>query len=123
MYRQDGEEAVKIIERLVAAGARTSTANDEFVTVLPKFVQAEKTWLVLTLFRVDPKAASAINFPAIGGRHYDRSATFLLNYATSSENYAMIAALSAYGAKVMFDEKDITEALTLECVTTFLKPS
>ncbi|KAJ8080933.1 hypothetical protein PM082_017768 [Marasmius tenuissimus] len=114
MYRQDEAEAMKIIERLVAAGASSSTANDELETILSKFIQAEKTQLVLTLLRVDPKAASIINFPAVDGRYYNRSATFPLNYAISSDNYAMVAALLAYGAKLVFDEKDVTEALTLE---------
>ncbi|KAL0571454.1 hypothetical protein V5O48_010506 [Marasmius crinis-equi] len=38
---------------------------------------------------------------------------FPLNYAVSAERYAIVAALLAYGAKTVFDEKDVTEALTL----------
>ncbi|KAJ8080919.1 hypothetical protein PM082_017754 [Marasmius tenuissimus] len=113
MYRQDEAEAMKIIERLVAAGASSSTADDELVTILSKFVQAKKTQLVLTLLRVDPNAVSVVNFPAVDGG-YDRRATFPLNYAISSENYAMVAVLLAHGAKLVFDENDVAEALALK---------
>ncbi|KAL0573061.1 hypothetical protein V5O48_008902 [Marasmius crinis-equi] len=115
MYREDEKEAVQIVERLVAAGASSSTADDNLVTILSKFIHANKTQLVLALLRVDPKAASVINFPAMymSRGYYNRTVAFPLNYAVSAERYAIVAALLAYGAKTVFDEKDVTEALTL----------
>ncbi|KAL0574269.1 hypothetical protein V5O48_007677 [Marasmius crinis-equi] len=114
MYREDEKEAVQIVERLVAAGASSSTADDNLITILSKFIHANKTQLVLALLRVDPKAASIINFPAISSRsYYNQNVAFPLNYAVSAERYAIVAALLAYGAKTVFDEKDVTEALTL----------
>ncbi|KAL0569235.1 hypothetical protein V5O48_012735 [Marasmius crinis-equi] len=114
MYREDEEEAVQIVERLVAAGASSSTADDNLTTILMRLIHANKTQLVLALLRVDPKTASIINFPAIDNQgFYNHTVAFPLNYAVSAERYAIVAALLAYGAKTVFDEKDVTEALTL----------
>ncbi|KAG7089893.1 hypothetical protein E1B28_011527 [Marasmius oreades] len=94
------------------AGASCSLADDELVTLFVKLIQANKTQLVLALLRVDPKAISVINFPYVSGYSYMTDIIFPVVCTISNENYAMLAALVAYGAKIAFDE-DVTEALNM----------
>ncbi|KAF9266483.1 ankyrin [Marasmius fiardii PR-910] len=112
VYHENEDEAAKIVERLVVAGASCSVANDELETLFVKLIHANKTQLVLTLLRVDPKAMSVINFPYLSGS-YNPDIMFPIVFPISNDNYAMLAALVGYGAKIIYDEEDVTEALQM----------
>ncbi|ESK95874.1 ankyrin repeat protein [Moniliophthora roreri MCA 2997] len=114
MHREDEDEASKIIERLVPAGAVSSTADDNLRTIFLKMIDANKTKLVMTLLRVDPKASAVVNFPAVQSQYWNGQARFPLVAAIQNAGYPILAALLAYGAKVVFEEKDVSDALSLQ---------
>ena len=60
---EDEDVACKIAERLIQAGAASSTADRTLMSVFLRIVTAGKPKLLSTLFRVDPKAKKLINFP------------------------------------------------------------
>ncbi|KAG7089909.1 hypothetical protein E1B28_011542 [Marasmius oreades] len=70
--------------------------------------------LTLTMYHEDEnEAISVINFPYVSGYSYMTDVIFLVVCTISNENYAMLAALVAYGAKIAFDAEDVTEALNM----------
>ncbi|KAG5637903.1 hypothetical protein H0H81_002731 [Sphagnurus paluster] len=107
ILREDEDEASIIFERLVAAGASTSTADENMCTIFHQAVIADKVKLVSTILKCDPNANSVLNFPAFGWN----SSIFPLVRAIELRHYSMVATLVAFGAKLIFTEEDVTRAI------------
>ncbi|PBK72133.1 ankyrin [Armillaria solidipes] len=102
----DEDLACNIAERLLKAGAVSSIVNDGMRTAFHEAVAAGRTKLVSTLLRSDPKAISVLNFPFIQWNQVE----FPLSVALSHKDYATLAVLLAYEAKLNFKEDDIFQA-------------
>lgn len=109
MSDSNEEHASLVIESLLKAGVVSSAADPEITTILHRMVAANKTKLVNTLLRLDPKAAAAINLPSM-----KRAPIFPLVTAVQMNNYAMVAILLAYGADVIFKAEDVERAKELQ---------
>lgn len=107
ILREDEDEASKILERLILAGASTSTADDQMRTIFHRALVQDKLKLVSTILRCDPNAKAVLDFPSFGWR----TVYFPLMSAVQHSKYAMLALILAYGAKVVFTEENITRAL------------
>ena len=103
---EDEDVACKIAERLIQAGAVSSTADRSLMSVFFRVVAAEKPKLLSTLLRADPKAKKLVNFPAIEGR----AAIFPTTAAVANRDFVALALLLAHGAKVMFKDEDLNAA-------------
>ena len=106
ILREDEDEACKIAERLLQAGASSSTADESMRTIFHMAVNAGKAKLVSTILKCDPNASSVVNFPAIKWN----DVIFPLASAVKLGSYSIIAILLAHGAKVEFEEEDVTRA-------------
>lgn len=106
ILREDEDEACKIAERLLRAGASSSTADEHMRTIFHMAVNAGKVKLVSTILKCDPNASSVVNFPAIKWN----DVIFPLASAVKLGSYSIIAILLAHGAKVEFEEEDVTRA-------------
>ncbi|KAJ3512423.1 hypothetical protein NLJ89_g3531 [Agrocybe chaxingu] len=106
ILRGDDEEACKIAECLLKAGATSSTANNEMRTIFHYALQAGRTRLTETILRCDPHAKTVIDFPSV---QY-QNVVFPLGSAIRKMEYASIAIMLAHGAKLEYDEADITRA-------------
>ncbi|KAK0490248.1 ankyrin repeat protein [Armillaria novae-zelandiae] len=106
ILRDDEDLACNIAERLLKAGAVSSTVNDGRHTTFYEAVAAGRTKLVSTLLRLDPKATSVLNFPFIQWNQVE----FPLSVALSNKDYATLAVLLAHGTKLNFSEDDIFQA-------------
>ena len=106
ILREDEEEACKIAERLILAGASSTTANEQMDTIFHVAVHSGRAKLVATLLRCDPHAHSVLDFP----RFLYQSATFPISTAIKQQHYAVLAVMLAHGVKLVLDEADITRA-------------
>ncbi|KIL59500.1 hypothetical protein M378DRAFT_200085 [Amanita muscaria Koide BX008] len=104
--RPDEDEACKIAERLILAGATSSPANSSFITVFWRIVTTGRAKLVSTILRCDPNANAVINFPSI-----EWSVVLPIVLAIRARKYALVAVLLAYGAKLTIEEDDIARVL------------
>ncbi|KAF8164736.1 hypothetical protein B0H34DRAFT_647969 [Crassisporium funariophilum] len=104
--RTDEDEACKVVERLILAGATSSTANDTMHTIFHSAVQSGRTKIVSTILRCDPHAGAVINFPAV----HHQSVVFPVITAIVKKDYSVLAVMLAHGAKLQLDEADITRA-------------
>ena len=112
ILRSDEDEACKVAERLILAGATSSPADSQFRTIFYRIVASKKVKLASTIMRCDPNANEVINFPCI----HRSVITFPLVLAIHERDYSMIAALLAYGARLQPLEKDITRAISTRLV-------
>lgn len=103
---QDDERAALIIESLLKAGAKSSTADSRLLTIFHRFVCAGKPKLVTALLRADPNAKALVNFPSAD---YS-TAVFPSVSAIQTQDYAMLALLLAHGAKLVFKSSDLQSA-------------
>ncbi|KAF8905743.1 hypothetical protein CPB84DRAFT_563269 [Gymnopilus junonius] len=106
ILREDQDEACVVAERLIKAGASSSSADDEIRTILHIAIFNGCTKLVETLLKCDPNAKKVVNFPALVNEHV----TFPIVTAINKKHYGLVALLLAHGAKLKLDEKDITPA-------------
>ncbi|KAM6501508.1 ankyrin repeat protein [Amanita muscaria] len=104
--RPDEDEACKIAERLILAGATSSLADSSFITVFLRIVTTGRAKLVSTILRCDPNANAVVNFPSS-----QRSVVLPIILAIRARNYALVAVLLAYGAKLTIEEDDIARVL------------
>ncbi len=102
------DQAKVIMQRLLRAGAISSRADTDFLTVFHVLVCANKAELVLTVLQGDPKAKSVLNVPTIANYKVQ---TPLLT-AVAKGNYTLVALLLAYGAKVTFQQEDWDSLIT-----------
>ncbi|KAG5643246.1 hypothetical protein DXG03_001296 [Asterophora parasitica] len=107
ILREDEDEACKILERLVAAGASASTADDAMRTIFHRAVAADKVKLVSTILKCDPNAASVLDCPSFSWS----SIIFPVLTAIDKRSYSMVATLLAHGVKTAFVEEDVTRPL------------
>ncbi|PFH47157.1 hypothetical protein AMATHDRAFT_68340 [Amanita thiersii Skay4041] len=105
--RPDEDEACKIAERLILAGASSSPADTDFRTIFLRLIASKKAKLVSTILRCDPNASAVINFPMIKWT----KVTFPLMIAIHERQYSMVATLLAYGARLVPLEEDVTRAV------------
>ena len=103
---EDEDTACKIAERLIQAGAVSSTADRSLVSVFFRIAAAEKPKLLSALLRTDPKAKKLVNFPAVQGG----AAIFPTTAAVANRDFVTLALLLAHGARVMFKDEDLNAA-------------
>ncbi|KAH8995818.1 hypothetical protein EDB86DRAFT_2829340 [Lactarius hatsudake] len=106
IYTQDEERAAKIAERLVAAHAITSTADDRLFTIFHRIVAAGKTKIVSLLLDRDLNAKKVLNSPA----WYEHGLVFPIISAITAGNYATLSLLLAHGAKLVYSPEDVSRA-------------
>ncbi|KAH9170812.1 hypothetical protein EDB89DRAFT_2071544 [Lactarius sanguifluus] len=106
IYTQDEERAAKIAERLVAAQAISSTADDKLFTIFHRIVAAGKTKIVSLLLDHDPNAKKVLNSPA----WYEHGLVFPIISAITAGNYATLSVLLAHGAKLIYSPEDVSRA-------------
>jgi ankyrin repeat protein len=104
---EDDDKACKVIERLIRAGAVSTTANDNLLTVFQRFVMSGRASLLSAVLRSDPNAQTAVNFPALT---FLKTAIFPLVTAINKHSYSTIATLLAHGAKINYIEEDLFRA-------------
>jgi ankyrin repeat protein len=102
LYTEGEDLAAKIAERLVAAQALSSTADEKRLTVFHRIVIARKTKIVASLLRCDQNARKVLDMSARSG--YE--AVFPLVSSILSGDYATLSVLLAHGAKLVFSPKD-----------------
>lgn len=98
------DRAAKVAERLIRAGASSSTADNEMKTIFHLFVAAQRPKLVSALLRADPNAVAVLDHPAVQWGQI----IFPLVTAIEKCDYATIAILLAYGSKVNYSEEEIS---------------
>lgn len=103
---EDEDAACEIVERLIQAGATSSTADRSLMSVFLRVVAAKKPKLLPTLFRADPKAKKLVNFPTLQGG----AAIFPTTVAVANRDFVTLAVLLAHGAKVIFKDEDLNAA-------------
>ncbi|KAH9020874.1 hypothetical protein EDB84DRAFT_1580986 [Lactarius hengduanensis] len=106
IYTQDEERAAKIAERLVAAQAISSTADERLFTIFHRIVAAGKTKIVSLLLDHDPNAKKVLNSPA----WYEHGLVFPIISAITAGNYATLSLLLAHGAKLVYSPEDVSRA-------------
>ncbi|KAF7790774.1 hypothetical protein EIP86_001731 [Pleurotus ostreatoroseus] len=100
------EVAGKIIEKLLAAGAVSSEADQNLFTGFHRLLITAKSKLVATLLRTDPNAKAVLDVPWMD----DHSAVFPIVSTILMSSYSMLAILLAYGAKLNITEDDFQRA-------------
>ena len=103
---EDEDIACKIAERLIQAGAVSSTADRALMSVFLRIATSGKPKLLSTLFRADPKAKKLVNFPTI----QNGAAVFPTTAAVANRDFVTLALLLAHGAKVFFKDEDLNAA-------------
>ena len=106
ILREDEDEACKIAERLILAGANSTTANESLDTIFHAVVRSGKEKLVATILRCDKLARTVIDFPLVKYRSF----TFPISTAIKQQHYAVLAVMLAHDVKLVLDEADITRA-------------
>ena len=101
--REDEDISCEIATSLVKAGASSAYASKELKTIFMSLIEADRIKVVSTLLRVDPKAKSVINFPAIDSQDL----IFPIVAAITYSSYAMVSTLLAHGAKYQLKEEDL----------------
>jgi ankyrin repeat protein len=114
ILREDEDEASKILERLILAGASTSTADDQMRSIFHRVVMADKLRLVSSILHCDPNAKAVLEFPAFV--QYGGGVVLPIVSAIAAGKYAMIALLLAHGAKLVIAEEDVAKALSMAYV-------
>ena len=110
ILREDEDKASNILERLILAGASSSTADDQMRSIFHRAVMANKLKLVSSILRCDPNAKAVLEFPAF--IQYGGGAILPIVSAIAAGSYAMLALLLAHGAKLVFAEEDVEKALS-----------
>ena len=115
-YTQSDERAAKIAERLVAAQAISSTADEKRLTIFHRLVLAKKTRIVASLLRCDQNANKVLDIPARSGS----GLVFPIISSIFSGDYATMSVLLAHGAKLSFSSEDTSRA---EEAVSYVQPS
>ena len=106
ILREDEDEACKIAERLILAGATSTTANEGMDTIFHAIVRSGREKLVATILRCDPHARTVIDFPLV---RY-QNVIFPISTVVTQQHYAVLAVMLAHEVKLVLDEADITRA-------------
>ena len=108
IFTQDEERAAKIAERLIAAQAISSTADDNLFTIFHRIVAAGKTKIVASLLTHDPNAKKVLNSPAWYG--HGHGLVFPIVSTINAGDYATLSVLLAHGAKLLYLPEDTSRA-------------
>jgi ankyrin repeat protein len=106
LYTQSEDVAVKISERLIAAQALSSTADEKHLTIFHRIVVARKTKIVASLLRCDQNARKVLHIPARSGY----GIVFPLVSSILSGDYATLSVLLAHDARLVFSPEDASRA-------------
>ncbi|KAF8267587.1 hypothetical protein EI94DRAFT_1801491 [Lactarius quietus] len=115
IYTQDEERGAKIAERLIAARAISSMADNFLFTIFHRIVAAGKTKIAASLLKHDPDAKKVLNSPA----WYCFWLVFPIVSAIEAGDYATLSLLLAHGAKISFSLEDISRS---EKRTSYVPP-
>lgn len=107
ILRQDEDEACVIAEFLIKAGVSCSTADKSMWTTFHRAVSEGRHKLLETFLRIDRKAVSSLDFPAL----LYSNVVFPVTTAVGRARYATLAILLSYDAKLVFDEADVSRAI------------
>ena len=107
IYNEDEKSACRIVERLLEAGASSTASDNSSISVFHSAVNANALGVVRTMLRVDPNAATALNFLARLSRD---QAMLPLITAIALVNRPMIALLLAYESITSITEKDFDKS-------------
>ncbi|KAH9930561.1 ankyrin [Amylocystis lapponica] len=99
--------ACQIVQKLIAAGAVSSEADEDLFTIFHKFVCSRRPDLVATLLRSDTNAKVVINVPFVPRWH---RTIFPIVSAIATQDYATLAVLLAYDVKLVITEADYSRA-------------
>jgi ankyrin repeat protein len=105
-YTQSDERATKSAERLVAAQAISSTADEKRLTIFHRLVIAKNTRIVASLLRCDQNAKKVLDIPARSGS----GLVFPVVSSILSGDYATLSVLLAHGAKLAYSPEDASRA-------------
>lgn len=108
---EDEDKACTTVERLVAAGAVTSEADENLYTLLHRAVLARRPRLLEAFLRADPNAKAVLNIPWMDDWQL---AVFPIVSAVNSGSYSTLAVLLAYGAKVVITRDEFQKARDLK---------
>ena len=113
ILREDEDKACKIAERLILAGATSTTANVKMDTIFHSIVRSGREKLVATILRCDQHAQSVINFPLV--RYQIPNVLYLhivfpISTVIMQQHYAVLAVMLAHDVKLVLDEADTTRA-------------
>ncbi|KAF9808872.1 hypothetical protein IEO21_07710 [Rhodonia placenta] len=100
----------EIARKLVAAGATSSQADENLLTVFHRIVRSGKADLVLTLLRCDPSAKAVVNTPYVDAQ---ARTVYPVVSAIDKGHYSVLAVLLAYKAKLMLGEDDYDHFKTI----------
>ena len=106
ILREDEDEACKIAERLILAGATSTTANESMDTIFHAAVRSGRAKLVATILRSDQHAHSVIDLPLVQYQNI----IFPISTVIKQQHYAVLAVMLAHGVKLVLDEADTTRA-------------
>ena len=106
IYAHDEERAAKIAERLIAAKAISSTADESLFTIFHRIVSAGKTKIVASLLAHDANAKKVLNSPT----WRDSALLFPIVSTILTGDYATMSLLLAHGAKLTYSSEDVFRA-------------
>ncbi|KAI0059307.1 ankyrin [Artomyces pyxidatus] len=119
MFTPDEDRAAKIAERLLAAGAISSVANENLVTIFHRVVCSEKTKIVSALLRHDPNASTVVDFPA----WVQYGLVYPVVSAILRGDYATLAVLLAHGAQLVITAESVSIAEHKRTSRMYLPPA
>ncbi|KAI0263726.1 hypothetical protein BC834DRAFT_290264 [Gloeopeniophorella convolvens] len=106
IYTQDEDRAVAIAERLVAAQALSSAADERMFTIFHRIVASGKTKILATLLKRDPNAKKVLDIPAWSMQDL----VYPVVTAINAGDYATLSVLLAHGVKLAYSAQDISRA-------------
>lgn len=104
---EEDDKACQAMEKLVAAGAVASEADDSLLTIFHRSVYTGRPRLVYQLLKSDPNAKVVLDFPWMD--NYS-SAVYPVVSAVNGGFYSVLAVLLAHGAKVVISRDDFQRA-------------
>lgn len=116
---EDEDMACKTAEKLIAAGAVTSEADDNLFTILHRSILAGRPKLLAAMLRSDPHAKTVMNIPWMDDWS---NVLFPVSSAVHTGSYATLATLLAYGAKIDIAEDEFQRARDLKYVLWIVPP-
>ncbi|EKM59033.1 uncharacterized protein PHACADRAFT_205211 [Phanerochaete carnosa HHB-10118-sp] len=108
---EDDEKACLAAEKLIAAGAVTSEADENLYTLLHRAVAASRPQLLTTLLKADPNAKAVLNIPWMDDYS---TAVFPISTAVRIGSYSTLAVLLAHGGKVVITRDEFQKARDLK---------
>ena len=103
----DDEKANRIAEKLIAAGAVTSEADENLLTIFHRAIYSGRPSLVSTFLKADPNARVVLTVPWMDTYS---TAIFPIVSAVNGRAYSVLAILLAHGAKLTITRDDFQRA-------------